>query len=108
MKEKNLKTVVIFSAIFLILGLGAGYFIGNHSGSGQKFSPSGYAFNGFNQIDNQTKVSILNFFDSNPSQNSVDSYCKDNPEYCMYYCREINSISGFCSQIRNYQRGAAK
>ena len=101
MKEKKvgIASMILLSVVFLVGGLVAGYFIGSHSHN--QFPYGQNRFQEFNNstLDNQTRASIVDFFDSNPSQDSVASYCQENPQYCMYYCREINSNNEFCGQM---------
>ncbi|HTY44104.1 MAG TPA: hypothetical protein VMC80_02580 [Patescibacteria group bacterium] len=93
-KEKREKSkifvVLIFSIVFFIAGGVAGYFIASHHAF-----PRG----NFPNIGDATKSEITAFFDSNPSQDQVTSYCQQNMAYCFYYCRQVNPNYQYCSQL---------
>ena len=97
-KEINIKKVIIISTISLIaviLGVSA-YFIFGHS-IGRDFRGGN-----FQPLNETTKSEIASFFGSSPSSSEIKDYCRNNPMYCMDYCREINPSSEICSQIMNY------
>lgn len=81
-------------AIGLIVGGLIGYFL---SGLIIK-SESEFVRNQNFQIDENTKNEIINFFDSNPSDEEIENYCQENRMYCMYYCMEINQNHSMCKE----------
>lgn len=103
MKEKNRKSIIIFSIIFLVVGLGSGYILGSNISKNK--IPSG--FDNMNGAENfgrlnlsdSVKTNITNFFESSPSNSEVSSYCQENPSYCIYYCSEIDSGNDICDKF---------
>jgi uncharacterized membrane protein YvbJ len=97
-KEISTKKVIIISAtslIVVILGVSA-YFIFEHS------NRRDFRGGNFQPLNETVKNEITLFFGNSPSSSEIESYCKNNPIYCMYYCREINPSSEICSQIMSY------
>jgi hypothetical protein len=96
-KEISTKKVIILSAtslIVVILGVSA-YFILEHSNRRE------FRGGNFQPLNETVKNEITSFFGNSPPSPEIEDYCKENPLYCMYYCREINSDNDFCSQLVN-------
>ena len=91
----NINQIIVFSLIFLIIGGVAGYFIGLKQSQDNPNIPGG----NFQEIDEQTKTEINYFFENTQSIDEVNSYCKENPMYCMEYCKNINPDNEFCSNM---------
>lgn len=51
------------------------------------------------QIDESVKEEIILFFDSSPSEEEIETYCKKNRMYCMYYCMEIDPENNYCENM---------
>jgi hypothetical protein len=96
----NVKGIVAGLILGLIVGFLAGYFSHNII-SGNRLGRGNFA--SF-ELDDNTKQQITQFFESNPSQEQVNSYCQDNRMYCAYYCRSINPDYQACSSIMNFTR----
>jgi hypothetical protein len=56
----------------------------------------------FQPPNEATQNEITSFFTSSPSSLQIEAYCKSNPIYCMYYCRDMNPSDENCKQIMNY------
>jgi hypothetical protein len=108
-KKNNLVPIIIFSAVFLIIGGVAGYFIGSNHNS-RNFNNFPDNFNNtkgnFQQLDQQTISEITLFFKNAQTTDEINSYCQQNPRYCMEYCRNINPENNICStmSIGDYTR----
>jgi hypothetical protein len=50
-------------------------------------------------IDEESKTSVLNFFDNSPGIEEVKEYCQNNQMNCLYYCRDINPDHEICNQL---------
>lgn len=95
MENKNKAAVWLITGIIigLILGGIGGFIISNNLYKRD--------FRGGNlQISEETKNSIISFFESTSDTNEINSYCEQNRNYCFYYCREINPEHEICSQIQ--------
>jgi hypothetical protein len=110
-KNKVIGKIIVFSVIFLIIGGVGGYLIGEHSSKGYanlaNFRGENANFSGSNfQINNTVRAEITSFFDSTQDNETVNSYCQNNPGYCMEYCRTINPSDIRCEElIANFRGG---
>lgn len=60
------------------------------------------------QLTEEQILEITVFFDSNPNNNEIDIYCKENIMYCKYYCTQINPAHEYCEKMasqKNVSRG---
>ncbi len=81
--------------IGLLIGGGIGYF---SYGLIHKQNPDFVRGTDF-QMDEETKNRVTSFFDANPSDSEIETYCQENPMDCRYYCMEVNSNSNICDEI---------
>ncbi len=103
-KKSSGKRIFVIAGIIALALVAAGstsYLIYSHVHSQSRFRQGGGNFSrgGFS-LDNATIAQIENFFDSNPDNQSVQSYCQQNPMYCGYYCVKINPSNDLCSEIQ--------
>jgi len=96
------KTIIWFIVgiiIGLIVGGLAGYFYVDKSPRGN--------FGKFNnmQISEESKSEVTSFFESNPDQATLNSYCQENSNPCRYYCIEINQDNELCTRFFNMSGG---
>jgi hypothetical protein len=103
-KNKAISRTIIFSTIFLLIGGVVGYFIGTNIHSNAFRENQNFQGN-FLQINESVKTEIASFFDSLPSAEEINSYCQNNPSYCMEYCRSINPSSEKCVEINENLKG---
>jgi hypothetical protein len=103
-KNNKINKIIIFSLIFLIIGGIAGYFIGaasfknNFNREGLPDFSNNMPNNNF-QMNDSVKAEIESFFNSTSDITEINAYCKENPMYCMEYCRTINPSNEACSQL---------
>lgn len=65
-----------------------------------------FSYNRFNNnISESAKSEVISVFENNPTKESINNYCTNNRENCMYYCRQINSNNSFCNNLFNMTRG---
>jgi hypothetical protein len=96
-KVKHKKKAIIFIVCFAVLILGvSAYFIFEHS------PRRDFRGGNFQPLNQTTQDKITSFFESSPSYSDIENYCKENPVYCMYYCREMNTQESVCSEIMNF------
>jgi len=97
--SKTILWFIVGIIVGLIVGGIAGYFYADKSSRGN--------FGNLNnmQISEESKSEITSFFESNPDQATINSYCQENINNCMYYCREMNQDSELCTQFLNMSRG---
>jgi len=111
------KKIIIISMVCLLVLAASGFFIFENvtkrNFRGRNFDPgfnSSERGGNFSPINETTKTEITSFFENSPSSSDIDAYCKNNPGYCMYYCRQINSSSDYCKNLnfsnRNFNSGA--
>jgi hypothetical protein len=96
-KSKNKAVVFVVCFAILILGVSAYFIFGN---SHKKDFERG----NFQPLDSVTQDKITSFFESFPSSYEIENYCKENPRYCMDYCREINPKDENCVQMMNFTK----
>ena len=96
MEKQNKPITWLITGLIIGLALGGagGYIISNN------FRSANFGMRGSFQISEETKSSIVSFFDAASDMNEVTSYCNQNRMYCSYYCREINPEHEICSQIQ--------
>ena len=99
-----MNKLIIGIIIGLIIGGMIGYFSYGIIDKPNLDTPRGNKF----QVDEETKVKIVSFFESNSTDNEVEIYCQENRMYCMYYCTEINSDHEICSKIQVMDKGIKK
>lgn len=98
-----MSKIIIWFIVGIIIGLviggASGYFYANKSPRG--------IFENFNnmQISEESKSEVTSFFENNPDQATINSYCQENTNNCMYYCREMNQDNELCTQFLNMSRG---
>ena len=104
---KTVGKIIIFSVIFLIVGGIAGYLIGEHSSKNYNNfrGGNGNFTNGNFQLNDSVKSEISSFFNSTRDTGEIDTYCKNNPRYCMEYCRVINPSDNICTTLNIDLRG---
>jgi hypothetical protein len=97
MKNNGLFIVGIIIGIVagLLIGCAGGYFYAHK----QVRSDFG-KFNNF-QLNDEQKTEANSFFESHTNQTELDSYCKQNPSGCIYYCKDVNPDNEICSQLLN-------
>lgn len=102
MKKKNnqikLTKIIVISVLCSVLILVSAYFIFfNHPRN----------FNGFHSKDGRMGNSpitpeieneITSFFESSPSDQEIENYCSENPQYCGYHC--MNDEADFCENFK--------
>ncbi len=93
--DKLIKGLIIGIIIGLVFGGGAGYLF--HNNISRNFIQNKNNF----QIDENTKNKIISFFDNTTDINSINSYCNQNMNYCLYYCRTINPNHEICANLIN-------
>jgi hypothetical protein len=106
-ENKALGKIIVFSVIFLLVGGIGGYFIGEHSskspgnfrGGNGNFSNSNF------QLNDSVKSEISSFFNSTRDTAEINTYCQNNPRYCMEYCRTINPSDEICTTLNLSFRG---
>jgi hypothetical protein len=97
-KEISTKKVIIIPIICLIIviiGVSV-YFIFGHS------TRRDFRGGNFQPLNETVKNEITLFFGNSPSSLQIEAYCKSNPMYCMYYCRDMSPSDENCKQIMNY------
>jgi len=96
-KEKsNIAMIVLFSAVFLIAGGVAGFFLHNIIAGrtgGRDFGNSNF------QLSQEQISNVTDFFNSNPDSTQTEAYCSQNRGMCFYYCRQVNPNADYCSQM---------
>jgi hypothetical protein len=90
------KGIIIGLTAGLILGGVAGYLL--HNNINRSFMQRGGNF----QINEETKNSIISFFESTSDMNEINSYCEQNRINCLYYCMNINPNHEICKMLTNY------
>ena len=92
---------------WFILGIIIGLVVGGVMGSlyGSKFHRGNFGNLNNIQISEESQSEVTIFFESNPDQATLDAYCQNNMNSCMYYCRELNRNNELCSQILNMSKG---
>jgi hypothetical protein len=96
---KHKKKAVIFIVCFVVLIIGVSiYFIFGHS------PRKDFGRGSFQPLDKETQNTITSFFESSPSYSDIENYCKENPNYCMNYCREINPHDENCVNVMNFTK----
>ncbi len=95
-----MNKIIIGLVMGLMIGLVAGYFV-PHNFSRDGFSERGNEF----QIDDETKNSIISFFDSTEDTNEISDYCDANRMYCTYYCKDINPEHEICKTLQEFPGG---
>jgi len=94
-----MSKIIVWFIVGLIIGLviggASGYFYANKSPRGNFGN-----FNNF-QINEESKAEVTSFFEGNPDEVTLTSYCQQNMNNCMYYCREVNKDNEACNQILN-------
>jgi hypothetical protein len=104
-KNSSVSKIIVFSVIFFIIGGVGGYLIGEHS-SKSNFRGENFNFSNDNfQINESVKSEITSFFDNTQDSEEIDAYCKNNPSYCMEYCRTINPSDIRCEELTANFRG---
>lgn len=105
-QKKNNKMIFLIIGVsaFVIIGLVVGsYFIffAHHRG----YRGTGYVnFRRGNFTLNQSALNQTDsFFNTNPDNQSVQSYCQQNMQYCLYYCSRVNANNSACSYIPHPQ-----
>lgn len=93
--------------IWFIVGIIIGLVIGGVAGYFYAYKSPRGNFGNFNnmQISEESKSEVTSFFESNPDQATINSYCQENPNNCIYYCREMNQDNELCTQFLNMSRG---
>jgi hypothetical protein len=90
-KTKFLIITAVIIVILIIACIGAYfYFKTIHS---QRFSQRF-------QLNQSQIQDVTDFFNSNPSSEQIQTYCKENRN-CLYYCRNINSENDYCRQLNS-------
>lgn len=98
--KKSMVLIIVIAIVLLIIGAIVGYLY--FSGF---FNHREGKFPGGNIQLNQAQVyDVTSFFDSNPNQDDINTYCQENRESCFYYCRNINQNNDYCSQMMNFTR----
>ncbi len=92
--DKKINFLIIGLLVGLIVGGAAGYRVANN------IRKAGFGIGNF-QIDEETKASILSFFNNASDINEIRSYCGENRNYCFYYCSSINQNHDICSELMN-------
>lgn len=98
MKKINNATMLLIVGLVigLIIGGIAGYLIANN------IHGTGIGKGNF-QINEETKTSIISFFENTSDMNEINAYCEQNRNYCFYYCMNINPNHDICSELMNPQ-----
>jgi hypothetical protein len=98
-ENKAIKKIILFSVIFLIVGGVAGYFIGENSAKANFRGRNANFPNSNFQINDTVKAEIISFFDNTQDAGQISTYCKNNPRYCIEYCRNINPSNEVCNTL---------
>jgi len=96
--EKLIKGIIIGVIVGLIIGGVSGYFLHN------AISRNLIQRRGNFQITEAQINEVTSFFDNTLDINEINSYCGQNRQYCVYYCRNINPEHEICEEISNFSR----
>ena len=61
------------------------------------------------ELTEEQILEVQEFFDLNPNNGKIESYCQENRTYCGYYCTQINPNHEYCENMasqRNFDGGA--
>lgn len=98
-----MSKIIIWFIVGIIIGLVIGGAIGYFYASK---SPRGNVGNFNNlQINEESKAEVKSLFESNPDKDTLNSYCQQNMNNCIYYCREVNKDNELCNQFLNISGG---
>ena len=100
MKKSLVLIIVIVIIVLVVVAAVVGYLY--YSGF---FNHRQGRFPGGNFQLSQSQIDdVTSFFNSNPSQTSMMTYCQQNRMNCLYYCRNINTANTNCAQMMNFTR----
>jgi len=89
--KKGISWLVFGLIIGLLVGSMAGYLYANNYSARSFRGPNNF------QLSEDEKNEVISTFNNNSS--SIESYCQENMNKCVYYCREIDNNNSFCSQL---------
>jgi hypothetical protein len=111
------KLIIAIIIVLIVGGIGiAVYFTTdtNRFPFGDKEKPEGLGDkrlngSGMQKLTEEQISELQGFFDSNPSNNEIESYCQENRLYCGHYCSQINPTHEYCENMasqKNFNRGS--
>ena len=66
---------------------------------------------GMQKLTEEQILEVQEFFNSNPDNGEIKSYCQENRMYCGYYCTQINPNHEYCENMssqRSFNGGFRK
>ena len=104
------KIIIAIIIILVIGGIGVAVYFATDTNEFQFGNKNEEKLNGsrMQELTEEQISEIQAFFDSNPSNSEIESYCQENRMYCGYYCTQINPNHEYCENMpsqRNFDKG---